>query len=236
MKTIIYGDLHGCIDEFIQLREKINPQKEDQEICVGDIITKGPASIQILRYLHKHNILSILGNHEEKILRYLKHEKQSKSNPVKLDQDEKSIVKNLNISDVQYLESLPLFYHFKNLLIIHAGVQNSMNLNNLNKREQQKVIRLRYIDTNGHFVEYGKETNESIFWSDIYNGTQGFVVYGHQPFREPKINKYSLGIDTGCVYGNRLSAAVFDLNKDNVSYQVINVPAKRVYYRSQSFF
>ena len=39
-KFIIYGDIHGCYDGFISLRNQINPQKNDIEVCVGDIITK----------------------------------------------------------------------------------------------------------------------------------------------------------------------------------------------------
>jgi len=70
---IIYGDLHGCYNEFLFLRKKINPNENDIEVCVGDIITKGKESIKVLRYLQKHNIRSVLGNHEDKILRYLQH-------------------------------------------------------------------------------------------------------------------------------------------------------------------
>jgi len=50
-KLIIYGDIHGCIHEFQKLREQINPQKNDIEVCVGDIITKGFHSIETLRYI-----------------------------------------------------------------------------------------------------------------------------------------------------------------------------------------
>lgn len=235
MNLIIYGDVHGCIDELDQLRKKINLQNRDQEFCVGDIITKGPASIETLRYLQTHNINSVLGNHEEKILRYLNHHISSENNPVHLDLDEKNIVGGLSSTDIKYLQYLPLFLKFKNIVVIHAGLQNSMDLNNLDKREQQKVIRLRYLDENGHFVEYGKETSDSVFWSDVYDGNQGFVVYGHQPFREPKIDRHALGIDTGCVYGNKLSAAIFDLNSDDTSYQIVSVPAKKVYYYSNAF-
>lgn len=74
-KLIIYGDIHGCYDEFISLRKKINPQKDDIEVCVGDIITRGKDSIKTLRYIQKHNIKSVLGNHEDKIIRYLEHQK-----------------------------------------------------------------------------------------------------------------------------------------------------------------
>ena len=50
-KLIIYGDIHGCYNEFISLRNKINPHQNDIEVCVGDIITKGAHSIETLRYI-----------------------------------------------------------------------------------------------------------------------------------------------------------------------------------------
>ncbi|MBT4764525.1 serine/threonine protein phosphatase, partial [bacterium] len=84
-RVIIYGDIHGCYEEFVNLREKINPLRTDIEICVGDIITRGKDSIKTLRYIQKNNIKSVIGNHENKIIRYLKHEKSGVKNPIKLD-------------------------------------------------------------------------------------------------------------------------------------------------------
>ena len=74
-RLIIYGDIHGCYDELISLRKKINPQDNDIEVCVGDIITKGKDSIKTLDFIIENNIKSVLGNHEDKIIRYLNHKK-----------------------------------------------------------------------------------------------------------------------------------------------------------------
>lgn len=221
-KLIIYGDIHGCYKEFKALRETINPQKNDIEVCVGDIITKGYDSISVLQYIQVHNIKCVLGNHEDKIVRYFKHKILSKNNPISLDRDEQNIVDKLRIQDIAYLKSLPIYMKFQNLVIVHAGLQNEMDLNNLFKREEQKVLRLRYLDEDGHFVEYNNETDRSAFWADVYDGNQGFVIYGHQHFKEPRVNMHALGIDTGCVYGNKLSAAIFDLN-DHLSYEIVSV-------------
>lgn len=214
-KLIVYGDIHGCYDELITLREKINPQKNDIEVCAGDIITKGKDSIKTLRYLQENGIKSVLGNHEDKIIRYLKYQESQKTNPIFLDRDEEQIVNDLNKSDMEFLRSLPLFLRFGQITVIHGGLQNSMVLENLSAREHQKLLRLRYLDQDGHFVTYGDETETSIFWADVYNGNQGFVVHGHQWFKEPKISANAIGIDTGCVYGNKLSAVIF---KDNNFY------------------
>ncbi len=224
-KLIIYGDIHGCYDEFISLRNQINPQKNDIEVCVGDLITKGTYSIETLRYIQENFILSVLGNHEDKIIRYLKYRESPKKNPIVLDNNEQQIVDNLTAKDIDFLYSLPLFLRFDNITILHGGLQNSMKLEELTKREQQKVLRLRYLDQDGHFVAYGNETEESIFWADVYDGDQGFIVYGHQHFDEPKISKYAIGIDTGCVYGNKLSVAIFDSKKSGL-YEIASVLCK----------
>lgn len=219
-KLIIYGDIHGCYNEFVLLREKINPQNNDIEVCVGDILTKGKHSVETLDFIMKHNIKSVLGNHEEKLVRYLKHQKAPKKNPVKLTLDEENIIASLTEEHIKFLENMPLFLKFGNIIVLHGGLQNNMNLDNLSKREKEKVLRLRYINEEGHFIEYGKETKSSIFWADVYNGSQGFVVYGHQSFDEVNKSPFALGIDTGCVYGNKLSTAIFNLQSAIISYEI----------------
>lgn len=225
MRLIVYGDLHGCLEEFQKLHKRINPQKDDTEVCVGDIITKGSHSLETLRYIQENGILSVLGNHEDKIIRYLKHRESPKKNPIILDNDEQQIVDNLTAKDIDFLYSFPLFLRFNNITIVHGGLQNSMVLENLTNRDYQKLIRLRYLDQDGHFVMYGDETENSVFWADVYDGNQGFVVYGHQWFDEAKISNYAIGIDTGCVYGNKLSAVIFDLSTE-LDYQIVSVLCK----------
>lgn len=213
-KLIIYGDIHGCYDEFISLRNQINPQKDDIEVCVGDIITKGKDSIKTLDFIIKNNIKSVLGNHEDKLVRYLNHQKSNKKNPIILDNDEQNIIDNLTEKHIKFLESLPLFLKFSNIIIVHGGLTNYINLDNLSKKDKQKILRLRYLDENYEFLAYGQEDEKSIFWTDIYDGKQGFIIYGHQWLKEIKKSKFAIGIDTGCLYGNKLSAIVFpDINE-----------------------
>jgi bis(5'-nucleosyl)-tetraphosphatase (symmetrical) len=221
-RLIIYGDIHGCYDELTQLRKKINPLKEDIEVCVGDVISRGKASIKTLRYLQANNIKSVLGNHEDKIIRYLEHQKNLKINPIKLDDDEKNIVDNLNKQDIEFLQKMPLFMKFGEIVILHGGLQNYFNLDRISKKTQAKILRMRFLDENGNFISLNQESKTSIFWADIYDGNQGFVVYGHQKFDKEKINKYALGIDTGCVYGKKLTASIFK-NTNSNKFTIVNV-------------
>lgn len=219
-KLIIYGDIHGCYDEFISIRNQINPQKNDIEVCVGDIITKGKHSIKTLDFVIKNNIKSVLGNHEDKIIRYLKHQKSNKKNHIELNRDEQNIVNSLSEKHIDFLQNLPLFLQFKDIIVLHGGIQNSIDLKNLSKRDKQKILHMRYLDENGEYLTYGQEDENSIFWADIYNGNQGFIIYGHQLFNEPKKNNFALGIDTGCVYGNKLTAVLFSFPLEFFSEEI----------------
>ena len=100
-KTIIYGDLHGCLTEFKELRAKVNPTKNDKEIIIGDILDRGLQSNELLEYVRENNILSILGNHEYKYIRYKKHQdnllKTGKKNPINLDKQQQYIYNNLSV-------------------------------------------------------------------------------------------------------------------------------------------
>jgi len=225
-KVIIYGDIHGCYKEFVDLRKEISPLGVDVEICVGDIITRGKDSIKTLRYIQKNNLKSVVGNHENKIIRYLKHEKSGVKNPIELDQDEKKIVRELSVRDIDFMNSMPLFMKFGMVTVLHAGVQNHFKLDSLSKEEKSKVLRLRYIANDDKFIPFGEEDNNSVFWSEAYDGKQGFIVYGHQTFEEVKVDKYSLGIDTGCVYGNKLSAVVFPDANNVENYSIYNVDSQ----------
>ena len=209
---IVYGDIHGCFDELVSLRKKITPSSGDVEVCVGDVITKGTHSIKVLDYLISCNILSVLGNHESKIIRYLKQreKKRIKGEKISLNSDEKNIVNSLSDKHIHYLNSMPLFLKFKNIVILHGGLQNHMSLERLSKSDVRRILRMRYLNKQEKFLKRGEECESSHFWADVYRGGEGFVIYGHTPFSAPRISLFALGIDTGCVYGNRLSAVVFE--------------------------
>ena len=103
-RLIVYGDIHGCFDEYVDLRNSLDIQSGDIEACVGDILTKGKDSLKTLRYIQKNNIQSVLGNHEDKLLRYIENSQISKINPITLDEDEQSIINDLNSNETKFNE------------------------------------------------------------------------------------------------------------------------------------
>ena len=209
-RLIVYGDIHGCLEELILLRESLDIKTGDIEASVGDFLSKGLQSVKTLHFIRLHKILPVLGNHEDKILRYLRHQEEVDKNPVVLNEDEKKIIKNLNSSDINFLNDLPFFLKFGPITILHGGLLNHQKLDSLSKKDKGKLLRLRFLDKNLKFIAFGDEKEDSNFWADIYDGNEGYIVYGHQNFKEVKKSPNAVGIDTGCVYGNKLTAIVFD--------------------------
>jgi len=233
-KIIIYGDLHGCLDEFKLLRAKVNPTQDDKEIIIGDILDRGLYSNELLKYVREHNISSILGNHEYKYLRYKKHfdiyNKTKKEIPIKLDDEQKKIFDNLSSEDFDYLESLPFFIKIDNLTLLHAGITNNINLETAKKKDLEKILWIRTLNENQKILSLYDDNTTSKLWSEYYDGNQGTIIYGHNVFDKIKIDKYSIGIDTGCIYGNKLTALIISNTINPMqNYKIIEQKANKVY-------
>lgn len=234
MRTIIYGDIHGCLDEFKTLRSELNLTNDDREISVGDLLDRGPLSNATLTYARENNVELVLGNHEYKYLRYANHEAtfkaSGKKNPMTLNDEKMEIYNSLSTEDIEYIQAAPFFIKINNLTILHAGITNKIELLNAKKKELESLTRIRQLDENQKTLALGQTSFNSRFWSEFYDGGEGIIVYGHEAFNKVKIDKHSFGIDTGCVYGNCLTALVIEDTKDPMySYDVVQVSAFEKY-------
>ena len=234
MRTIIYGDIHGCLEEFKTLRSELKPTDKDREISVGDLLDRGEYSNATLTYARENKIELVLGNHEYKYLRYSKHKKNSKTtgkkNPMAFNNEKLDIYNMLSKEDIKYIQDAPFFIKIDNLTILHAGITNDIDLLNTNKKELESLTRIRELDENQKTLALGQSSYNSRYWSEFYNGGEGIVVYGHQAFNKVKIDKYSFGIDTGCVYGNKLTALIIEDTKDPMyNYDIVQVSAFKQY-------
>ena len=234
-RIIVYGDIHGCLDEFKQLRDDISPKKEDIEISVGDFLNKGPYSLKTLRYLNYHHILSVMGNNEAKIIKlYHRYQKEGKKYLSTLRNSDKKTLLELEQKDITYLESLPYFLKIDALTIVHGGVKNGMKLSEkMSNREKKLLTQLRFYNKKHEPIPYDDFENRELFWSEEYDGKEGFIVFGHHPFKEVKIEENAIGIDTGCVYGGTLTAISFpyeDKKVDLKNYTLHSVKAIQNHY------
>jgi len=221
MYYVIYGDIHGCLEEWEELRKLI--PKNSFEISVGDILDKGPYPVEALRYAKKNKIFTIMGNHE------YKHIRKYWGRNVKLDEDQQRVYPKLKQEDFEFIESMPFFLKLNRLTVVHAGITNRIYLSNPPLNIMTLLLFLRDVDENEKFLPLNHNNPNARYWADTYNGHEGFVVAGHNPFREVKKNKNSIGIDTGCVYGNKLTAYVIKNTLKPYEGEIIQVKAKKQY-------
>jgi bis(5'-nucleosyl)-tetraphosphatase (symmetrical) len=217
-RVIIYGDIHGCLDELKQLREKIDIKKNDIEISVGDILNKGPyLAHEMIRYMQEHHIDVVMGNNEVKALKqYRKYRKSGASYLKTLRPFEIATVLSMQDEDAAFLQELPYFLRLENLTVLHGGLTPKMKLEKLDDIGKKELTLVRYLNKKLEPIPWSDSENRYKFWSEVYDGREGFIVAGHHPFPEPKIDKYAMDIDTGCVYGGKLTAAVFEMKKERI--------------------
>jgi bis(5'-nucleosyl)-tetraphosphatase (symmetrical) len=236
MHTVVIGDIHGMLPEFQALVAKLQLGHEDRLVLVGDLMDKGPDPAGCVRYAREIGAQMVLGNHEEKHLRWRKHEDRRASdpkykNPMKPMSPEK-LAQNqaLSVEDVTWLRSLPAMLRFDNWLVVHGGLLPGVPLEN---QYADTLVRVRWVDDGGKMLsldpENPRQPEGSRFWTEVYDGSLN-VVYGHaaHSLTEPRVDRNGLGaevwgIDTGAAYGGRLTALVLETR------QVIQVQASRAY-------
>lgn len=209
-RTIVIGDIHGCFDELTDLLDLLDFQPDDRVIAVGDLITKGPKNREVLDlFIDDPRLSSVVGNHDRRIRQSLRGE------AVPLTKAQREAIEQLAGAReryAEYLKSLPYLIDLGDYLVVHAGIRPGVPL------EQQMASDLTEIRTMGADPTRRKGTA----WHDVYRGSQT-IVFGHWPRRKPKRAAHAVGLDTGCVYGGRLTAYVIEAD------QFVSVPARDVY-------
>ena len=204
-RTIFIGDVHGCLDELRILVERLDLHKQDRVILLGDLINRGPDSAGVVRYVAEKGFECILGNHEEDFL----HSDQ------KLNKY-KSLAEQLKEPLLRFLESLPLYIEEERFIAVHAGLQPDRHPA---KTKREVLLNIRTWDGNGKDL-FSPELPP---WYDLYQGPKT-VFYGHWARQGLNIREKTVGLDSGCVYGNSLSAYILEERR------VVQVKAKRRHY------
>ncbi len=233
MRSIVIGDVHGCLFELKALLESCNLRTTDKFFFIGDLIDKGPDSVGVVKFVFNlslnYEVKLILGNHEEKFLRYLRNKKE---NPKALKEmiilpDFNSLEENLTEEELNFL--CQSYYSFRiedtNILLIHGGLPGTCKLQfdvnyqyNIHSPKVFKhldlITKTRYLDVFGDFISFGHENKDSSFWADIYDGKLGTILFGHQPFFQdkPVFFNNAVGLDLGCVFGGSLLAYIIESN------------------------
>ena len=227
--TIIIGDVHGCLLELNQLLLELAPTEHDHLIFIGDLIDRGPDSAgvveRVVELSVRHRVSLILGNHEEKFLRYRRHRAAGKGVERQMLGTEEfpMLMERLQSIHFEFLENAYYTLHLPEYrtLLVHGGIPGQVKFplpatyryGEHAPRDYpglDLLTKTRFLDENGSFVALNEQKPQDQFWAETYDGRYGHVVFGHEPFMEaaPKEFPFATGVDTGCVYGGKLSALV----------------------------
>jgi Icc-related predicted phosphoesterase len=209
-RTIVVGDIHGCFDELKELIKKVKLKKTDRVVSVGDLVSKGPKSAQVLDlFMTDERFSTVIGNHDLILRRNWNGE------DVELKQSHKEINKKLKRKKdkyLQFLNGLPFIIDLDTHLVVHAGLRPNVELHSQTTGD---LTRIRVLGPD-------RESEEGTPWYHVYNGDKT-VLFGHWPASEPRRGPKAIGLDTGCVYGYSLTAYIIETD------EFVSVKAKRAY-------
>jgi protein phosphatase len=237
----IIGDVHGCIDELLSLLEKLGyevrlgtqPTGEPgyevrapegrKVIFLGDLVDRGPDTASVLRLamdmVAAGTAFCVPGNHDVKLMRKLR------GRDVRITHGLAESLEQLEREGAEFRERVTgfldsLISHYLldggRLVVAHAGMKRGM------QGRASRAVRsfALYGDTTGETDEFGLPVRYQ--WASDYRGG-ATVVYGHTPVPEPEWLNGTINIDTGCVFGGRLTALRYP------ELEMVSVPAARVY-------
>ncbi len=233
-RTIIVGDIHGCIDEFNELVKTLSYDKEtDRLILLGDLIDRGPDSVAVVRRAREMDLECVMGNHEHKFMKWFK------SFGTKNDvYDRQPHYTQFSDEDINYISRMDQYIVLPehNIVIVHGGLRGGIPLKN---QTRDDLFYIRYMDSDKKFLSLkkinrlGKEATGAHFWTENWYGPES-VVYGHNvhSYENPLIEEvrpgvFCYGLDTGCCFGGKLTAMVVETK------EIVQVQAKRTYYESK---
>ncbi|BCB03057.1 bis(5'-nucleosyl)-tetraphosphatase PrpE [Bacillus sp. KH172YL63] len=219
MKIDIIGDVHGCYKELKDLTVKLGydwsgglPVHPEGRILgfVGDLTDRGHHSLKtistVFSLYQKGSVFYVPGNHCNKLYRYflgnnvkiLHGLETTVAELAALPQSERDRYRDMFI---ELYEGSPLYHildHGK-LIIAHAGIREDL-IGMKNNRVKTFVL---YGDITGETNEDGTPVRKD--WALDYKG-EPWIVYGHTPVQEPRIVNNTANIDTGAVFGGKLTA------------------------------
>lgn len=226
----IVGDVHGCREELEALLTELGWRTDGTgwshplgrtAVFVGDLVDRGPDTPGVLRLvidmIDRGRALCVAGNHEAKLLRYLQGRKVKVGHGLAetIDQLEASPVPGLE----SFLEGLVTHYVLDRgrLVVAHAGLREEYHGRSSGRARAFAM----YGDVTGQTDEYGYPVRYP--WANDYRG-QAMVVYGHTPSPRAEWVNNTICLDTGAVFGGKLTALRYP------ERELVSVPAVRQYY------
>ena len=231
----IIGDIHGCCDELELLLEKLGYQKGDyyyhpegrKAVFLGDLVDRGARILDTVNLVRKMvnsgTALCVPGNHEHKLLRKLRGKNVRVNHGLEQTLAEIDALPDLTrepyIKELrEFIDSLVSHYVLDGgqLVVAHAGMKREMQGRGSGAVREFAL----YGETTGEIDEFGLPVRFN--WAGEYRG-DAMVVYGHTPVPEAEWLNNTIDIDTGCVFGGKLTALRYP------EKELVSVPAAKVY-------
>jgi protein phosphatase len=229
----IIGDIHGCRAELDTLLDELgyrgSPRRHPdgrKAVFLGDLVDRGPDVPGVLRtvmaMVADGNALCVPGNHEMKLLRKLRGKN------VRITHGLAESLAQLEREPPEFVETVKRFVddlvsHYLlddgKLVVAHAGLKAAMHGRGSGAVREFCL----YGETTGETDEFGLPVRFN--WASEYRGT-AMVVYGHTPVPEAEWLNNTICIDTGCVFGGKLTALRYP------ERELLSVAAERAYCAS----
>lgn len=236
----VIGDVHGCLGELETLLTTMGyvvrrddsgaaigavPPAGRTAVFLGDYVDRGPDSVGVLRLVMgmvgAGAALAVPGNHENKLVKALRGRQVTRSHGLAetLEQlDGESAEFRREVLDFCDGLVAHLVLDGGNLVVAHAGL--------IEKYQGRASGRVRsfalYGDTTGETDEFGLPVRYP--WAQDYRGA-AMVLYGHTPVPEPEWQNRTMCLDTGCVFGGKLTALRYPEG------QIVSIAAQQVWYQ-----
>ncbi|MGW1393054.1 polynucleotide kinase-phosphatase [Streptomyces nigra] len=225
----IIGDVHGCASELDALLGKlgyvdgVHPEGRTA-VFVGDLVDRGPDSPGVLRrvmaMVKSGNALCVPGNHENKYGRHLKGRKvQHTHGLAETIEQMEGESEEFRAEVREFIDGLVSHYVLDGgrLVVCHAGLPEKYH-GRTSGRVRSHAL---YGDTTGETDEFGLPVRYP--WAEDYRG-RAAVVYGHTPVPEATWLNNTICLDTGAVFGGKLTALRWP------ERELVDVPAEQVWY------
>lgn len=214
MRTLVISDIHGCLNEFLELLDLVNYQAvKDRLILLGDYVDRGPNSKEVvqkvLELAENDNVINLRGNHDQRLISLIEDKNPDtqdifikyggwetlKSYAPHLENkslDEAiTYIRNEYSHHIDFLKKTRLYYEDDHFIYVHAG----LNPKYVNWYEQPERD---FYTIREEFIHQKTNTVKKV----IFGHTITISIHGSADiwFSDNKI-----GIDGGCAYGLQLN-------------------------------
>jgi diadenosine tetraphosphatase ApaH/serine/threonine PP2A family protein phosphatase len=214
-RALVIGDVHGCSAELEALLAVVH-DAEREVVFVGDLVAKGPDSRGVVRRARELGARAVMGNHDLKVIRAAMALRRGET--PEASAGHRRAAESLGDEDVDWLAALPYALRLEEhgAIVVHAGLVPGVALGEQSERD---LVTMRSVTKKG---EASSRIEDGVPWASLWKGPE-LVLFGHDAVRGLQEHPHAIGLDTGCVYGGRLTGLLLP------ERELVSVPAERAW-------